>query len=70
MKQSTKILIGLAAAGAIYATWRFLIKPKIVDRETKKQLQNYEQFEAERELIAAALPQDTNTPETENQNFS
>jgi hypothetical protein len=66
MKQSSKILIGLAAAGAIYAAWRFLIKPKIVDRETKKQIQNYEQFENERELIAAALPQE----ETENTQIS
>jgi hypothetical protein len=66
MKQSSKILIGLAAAGAIYAAWRFLIKPKIADREAKKQIQNYEQFENERELIAAALPQE----ETENTQIS
>jgi hypothetical protein len=59
MKNSTKILIGLGVAGAIYATWRFVIKPKISEREANKQLKNYEQFENERELIAQALPQET-----------
>jgi hypothetical protein len=61
MKNSTKILIGLGVAGAIYATWRFVIKPKISEREANKQLKNYEQFENERELIAQALPQETET---------
>jgi len=66
MKNSTKILIGLGVAGAIYATWRFIIKPKIAEREANKQLKNYEQFENERELIAQALPQETETENFEN----
>jgi hypothetical protein len=66
MKNSTKILIGLGVAGAIYATWRFVIKPKISEREANKQLKNYEQFENERELIAQALPQETETEIFEN----
>jgi hypothetical protein len=66
MKNSTKILIGLGVAGAIYATWRFVIKPKISEREANKQLKNYEQFENERELIAQALPQETETENFEN----
>lgn len=66
MKNSTKILIGLGVAGAIYATWRFIIKPKIAEREADKQIKNYEQFENERELIAASLPQETETENFEN----
>jgi hypothetical protein len=61
MKNSTKLLIGLGVAGAIYATWRFVIKPKIAEREADKQLKNFEQFENERELIAASLPQEETT---------
>ena len=41
MKNSTKLLIGLAVAGGIYAAWRFVIKPKIAESEAKKQLKNY-----------------------------
>jgi len=64
MKNSTKLLIGLAVAGGIYAAWRFVIKPKIAESEAKKQLKNYDQFETERELIAQALPQETETNNT------
>ena len=65
---STKILLGLALAGGIYGIWRFVIKPKIVAREAEKQLKNFQQFENERELIAASLPQE-NT-ENDNTNIS
>jgi len=61
MKNSTKILIGLGVAGGIYAVWRFVIKPKIAEREAQKQLNTFEQFENERELIAASLPQEETT---------
>ena len=61
MKNSTKLLIGLAVAGGIYGVWRFVIKPKIAEREADKQLKNFEQFENERELIAASLPQEETT---------
>jgi hypothetical protein len=66
MKNTTKILLGLAVAGGIYGVWRFVIKPKIAEREAEKQLKNYEQFENERELIAQALPQETETENFEN----
>jgi hypothetical protein len=66
MKNTTKILLGLAVAGGIYSVWRFVIKPKIAEREAEKQLKNYEQFENERELIAQALPQETETENFEN----
>jgi hypothetical protein len=61
MKNYTKLLIGLGVAGSIYAVWRFVIKPKIAEREAQNQLNTFEQFENERELIAASLPQEETT---------
>jgi hypothetical protein len=61
MKTQQKILIGLGVAGVIYAGWRYIIKPKIAEREALKQLNTFEQFENERELIAASLPQEETT---------
>jgi hypothetical protein len=71
MKTGQKILIGLGVAGVIYAGWRYIIKPKIAQREAEKQIQNYEQFERERELIAASLPQEpTEEINNNNNNFA
>ena len=61
MKTGQKILLGLGVAGAIYFVWRRVIKPKIAEREAQKQLNTFEQFENERELIAASLPQEETT---------
>lgn len=71
MKTGQKILIGLGVAGVIYAGWRFIIKPRIAEREANKQLQNFKQFEEERDLIAASLPQEPTEPiELDNNNFA
>jgi len=71
MKTGQKILIGLGVAGVIYAGWRFIIKPRIAEREANKQLQNFKQFEEERDLIAASLPQEPTEPtEFNNDNFA
>jgi|1048.fasta_scaffold06457_3 hypothetical protein len=65
MKNSTKILIGLAVAGTAYAVWRFVIKDKLAARKAKLLVDNYDQFEDQRELIANSLPQETETTEFE-----
>jgi hypothetical protein len=65
MKNSTKILIGLAVAGGAYALWRFVIKDKLAERKAKLIIDNYDQFEAERDLIANSLPQETESTEFE-----
>jgi hypothetical protein len=65
MKNSTKILIGLAVAGGAYTLWRFVIKDKLADRKAKLLINNYDEFEAERDLIANSLPQETESTEFE-----
>ena len=65
MKNSTKILIGLAVAGGVYALWRFVIKDKLAERKAKLLINNYDEFEAERDLIANSLPQETESTEFE-----
>jgi len=53
-----KIFISLAVAGGVYALWRFVIKPKVVDKMAQKAINEYEQFDSQRDLIAASLPQE------------
>jgi len=53
-----RILISLAVAGGVYALWRFVIKPKVVDKMAKKAISDYDQFDSQRDLIAASLPQE------------
>jgi hypothetical protein len=65
MKNSTKILIGLAFAGSAYALWRFVIKDKLAARKAKVLVDNYDKFEDQRELIANSLPQETEATEFE-----
>jgi hypothetical protein len=65
MKNSTKILIGLAVAGGAYALWRFFIKDKLAERKAKLLINNYDEFEAQRDLIANSLPQETESTEFE-----
>ena len=59
MKNSTKILIGLAVAGGVYALWRFVIKDKLAERKAQVLINNFDEFEAQRDLIANSLPQET-----------
>ena len=65
MKNSTKILIGLAVAGGVYAVWRFVIKDKLAERKAQVLINNFDEFEQERELIANSLPQETEVTEFE-----
>ena len=65
MKNSTKILIGLAVAGTAYAVWRFVIKDKLAERKAQVLINNFDEFEQERELIANSLPQETEVTEFE-----
>jgi hypothetical protein len=60
--KNKNLIIGLAVAGGIYAVWRFVIKPKIVNKMAQKSVNDYEQFDLQRELIAASLPQETLIP--------
>ena len=61
-----RILTGFAIAGGLYAIWRFVIKPQLAESEAKKLIADYEIFDTQREIIAQALPQDTQTNEKEN----
>jgi hypothetical protein len=65
MKNSTKILIGLAVAGTAYAVWRFVIKDKLAERKAQVLINNFDEFEQQRELIANSLPQETEVTEFE-----
>ena len=65
MKNSTKILIGLAVAGTAYAVWRFVIKDKLAERKAQVLINNFDEFEQQRELIANSLPQETEATEFE-----
>lgn len=65
MKNSTKILIGLAVAGGVYAIWRFVIKDKLAERKAQVLINNLDEFEQQRELIANSLPQETEATEFE-----
>jgi hypothetical protein len=65
MKNSTKILIGLAVAGGVYALWRFVIKDKLAERKAQVLINNFDEFEQQRELIANSLPQETEATEFE-----
>ena len=68
--KNKNIIIGLAVAGGVYALWRFVIKPKVIDKMAQKSINDYEQFDVQRELIAASLPQETIIPnETMDTNF-
>jgi hypothetical protein len=60
--KNKNIIIGLAVAGGVYALWRFVIKPKVIDKMAQKSINDYEQFDLQRELIAASLPQETIIP--------
>jgi hypothetical protein len=60
--KNKNIIIGLAVAGGVYALWRFVIKPKVINKMAQKSIDDYEQFDSQRELIAAALPQETIIP--------
>lgn len=65
MKNSTKILIGLAVAGGVYAVWRFVIKDKLAERKAQVLINNFDEFEQQRDLIANSLPQETEITEFE-----
>jgi len=68
--KNKNIIISLAIAGGVYAIWRFVIKPKVIEKMAKKSIDDYDQFDLQRELIAAALPQETVIPnETMDTNF-
>lgn len=60
--KNKNLIIGLAVAGGIYAIWRFVIKPKVINKMAAKAVDDYEQFDLQRELIAASLPQETEIP--------
>jgi len=60
--KNKNLIIGLAVAGGVYALWRFIIKPKVIDKMAQKSINDYEQFDLQRELIAASLPQETIIP--------
>lgn len=60
--KNKNLIIGLAVAGGVYALWRFVIKPKVIDKMAQKSINEYEQFDLQRELIAASLPQETIIP--------
>jgi hypothetical protein len=60
--KNKNIIIGLAVAGGVYALWRFVIKPKVINKMAQKSINDYEQFDLQRELIAASLPQETIIP--------
>ena len=61
-----RILTGIAIAGGIYAVWRFIIKPQVVNKEAKKMVEDYQKFDTQRELIAQVLPQENQIIENEN----
>jgi len=60
--KNKNLIIGLAVAGGVYALWRFIIKPKVINKMAQKSINEYEQFDLQRELIAASLPQETIIP--------
>jgi len=60
--KNKNLIIGLAVAGGVYALWRFVIKPKVINKMAQKSINDYEQFDLQRELIAASLPQETIIP--------
>lgn len=60
--KNKNLIIGLAVAGSVYAIWRFVIKPKVIDKMAQKAVDEYEKFDLQRELIAASLPQETEIP--------
>lgn len=68
--KNKNLIIGLAVAGSVYAIWRFVIKPKVIDKMAAKAVDDYEKFDLQRELIAASLPQETiNTNEVIDTDF-
>jgi hypothetical protein len=54
-----KLLIALGVIGGVYAVWRFVIKDKLAEKQAKKALDNRKLFDANRELIAQSIPQET-----------
>lgn len=64
-----RVLITLGVIGGVYALWRFVIKDKLAEKQAKKALDNRILFDANRELIAQSIPQETPENETIDINF-
>ena len=59
-----RVLITLGLIGGTYALWRFVIKDKLAEKQAKKAIDNRILFDANRELIAQSIPQETPGNET------
>lgn len=68
--KNKELITNLAIIGGLFLTWRFLIKPKIAEMKARKQIETYEKFDEQRELIAGLLPQENEVEiNTENENI-
>ena len=54
-----RLIIALGVIGVSYAFWRFYLKGKLADKKATKALNDRAMFDANRELIAQSLPQET-----------